>query len=476
MNNEINGTLLRYSNEETSSIKFLGEAELSYQEFFKKVFAYSEVLRNRLPAKTVILIDKYKCIDSVAIAISCILEDFGYCFIDPSLPESRKKNIFLSLKPTLHIKSELGSVEDQVRFNKVESWNEKFTFPGGIVFTSGSTGLPKGVLNSKDSIGAYINSMLDVMGTNQESWLSICPAHFDVFQLDFLVQLSRGANIVSCHNNLFPQQYLNIINNEGITQVLFISTMLKLITQTVDYFESDTLKTVFFGGEGCPISVLDKVKNLFSESEFCQFYGPTENCNNTTFFYFKDPFPTHTGFMPLGKTVKNTRIIVQRKNGTQCNQGEVGEFVISGPQLFHGYLDIESGKVQEQTGEFYSGDYGECDEQGRLYFRGRFDDVVKINGNRVSLLEISNKIQTLFEDSIVSTISLQKGEFDTIVSGLYSPEHFDEDKIKDQLRTMLPHYCVPHHIIRLEPQFVRTLSTGKTDFKYINTYLKGMQE
>jgi hypothetical protein len=94
----------------------------------------------------------------------------------------------------------------------------------------------------------------------------------------------------------------------------------------------------------------------------------------------------------------------------------------------------------------------------------------------VSLLEISNKIQTLFEDSIVSTISLQKGEFDTIVSGLYSPEHFDEDKIKDQLRTMLPHYCVPHHIIRLEPQFVRTLSTGKTDFKYINTYLKGMQE
>lgn len=464
--------ITRYREQKHLYIKEADGEVCSYPAFFERVEDFRHALDLKLVRGDVVLIDRPKSIDTAALAVACILSNYSYSFIDPDLPEARKALIKSAVRPALHIAAGGGIAQQLESAVRSKASGGDHDFLGTIVFTSGSTGNPKGVYSSYSALDHYVESMVELMGSTPETWLSICPAHFDVFQLDILVQLARGANIVLSPNNLMPQQYLNIIDTEGVTEVLFIATLLKMIVRTSGNWQPKTLKSVYFGGEGCPIPVLEQAIELFDGVTFCQFYGPTENCNNTTAFRFTELVPSQTGYMPLGRAIKHVGLAVVDAQGKPCSAGQSGEIVITGNQLFSGYLDVTSGQFAPHSGPYRSGDVGFFDDDGNLWFEGRRDDIVKVNGNRVSLVEINNKILEFVANATVSTVVREANGFSALVSGVHSPEPFDSAKLIEHLTTSLPRYSIPSKVMPLPESVVTTLSTGKTNYQIINEYLR----
>lgn len=463
--------LRRFADQPDRYLKVPGGRPMSYPQFFALVDAFSEKIA-ALPRSGIVMIERSKNLDTVALAVSCIMKDNGFAFIDPRLPIERRELIQRALRPALHITDEDTSISEQLdRRNQYAINSDNRLFAGSIIFTSGSTGHPKGVLSSFDALGYYVDSMLDCLGLSPQTWLSICPAHFDVFQLDFLVQLSRGANIVVADSTLLPQQYIHILRSEAITEVLFISTLLRMISGVAGGEVSDTVRTVYFGGEGCSIPTLAAAMPLFPSAAFCQFYGPTENCNNTTSYRFSHLRETDTGFMPLGKPIKHVGIDVIDEAGRSCAPFVPGEIALSGHQLFHGYLDLETGAVEEWSGTYRSGDVGYFDDTGDLWFLGRNDDVVKVRGHRVSLQEINSKIQDIAKGATVWTVVKEVDGLATLVSGIHSSQTFEPSEVVRYLRNCLPEHSVPTDVVTLPDDVVKTLSTGKTDYRRIADFL-----
>src|SRR3989338_4349778 len=460
-----------------SSLTFLRELDgtsVTYQEFFHEVDKLSEELLSAAGPAEIVVIDSPKSIGSVVVAFASIKSGLGYCFIDPALPAQRKQNIITAVNPALTYEQQGDRpIIKPVSDSRASS---KRKFSGGLVFTSGSTGTPKGVLNSYEALTAYVDSMLDIMpcpaGTQ---WLSICPAHFDVFQLDFLVQSARGACVVIAPHNLLPQQYIKILSDENITEFLSISTLLKMFVDGAGSSQVPSVVKLYYGGEGCSVSVLDKISPIFPNASFCQFYGPTENCNNSTFFKFNLPYSTKTGFMPLGHPIKNVKITLRNEDGEVAAPNQSGQICISGQQLLSGYLYVDNGHVIPQhTIEYESGDYGHLDTNGLLWFEGRKDDIGKVNGNRVSLAEINAELsKVLGATSTVATIVVDQKGYSTIVSGYASDSSISEFDVYRELTKSLPRYALPKRIFSIEKNEVRVLSTGKTDLKQFKALLEG---
>ncbi|MCF4130029.1 AMP-binding protein [Methylobacterium sp. SyP6R] len=458
--------LTRYRDRDDRFVAVVDGERESYRAFFTRIDRWQSEIGTTVPAGGIVLIDGVKTLDAVAAGVASLLAEGGVSYLDLTLPSSRTSQIVTAMRPALHLVHGGDGISRHV---PVE--NSPRRFAGSVVFTSGTTGQPKGVFSATEALAHYVDSMLDCMGDNRQTWLSICPLHFDVFQLDVLVQLARGADIILASNTLLPHQYLNIIADEGVTEVLYISTLLKMTVEMVDTAPKHDLRTIYYGGEGCSTAVLGRAMALFSGIEWCQFYGPTENCNNTTHHRFRTLRPTATGFMPLGRPIRHVHIGVVDADGRSCPVGEVGEIVLSGPQLFSGYLDTATGRFDPHRGAYHSKDLGYFDEAGDLWFTGRKDDIVKINGNRVSLVEIDNHIRSFVKDATVLTAVKEHRGFQVLVSGVHSPASFEPDEIIAHLRSVLPNYCVPTEVIRLPDDKVTRLSTGKTNYKLIKEFI-----
>ena len=473
---ELRNALWRYSDSTPRYIEFVGSQRISYRYFFGRVNQLARTLTVHVGSGGLIVIHQKKSMDTIALMVACVKHGISYSFVDPAMPEARITRMIEVLQPNLVIKPE-SDVLDQLSCaeNYLHSEGPDYNaFKGCIVFTSGSTGMPKGVLSSYEALYHYVDSMLNLMETSEQTWLSICPAHFDVVQLDFFVQLARGSNIISVDNNLLPQQYIKLIKDYAVTEVLFIATMLKMITMVMTESVNTDLRRIYFGGEGCPISVLEKSLSLFYGVEFCQFYGPTENCNNTTYHYFNSVIESPTGLMPLGQTVKHSTVTIVDDTGMPCPPNEVGELVIEGAQLLSGYINVNTGVITLPEPHYMTGDYGYHDDTGLLWFKGRRDDIVKVNGNRVSLVEVSNTLLKKIPNCTVLTIVKEKNGFTQIITGFYSELNFDPVEINIYLKSCLPKYSLPHKVVMLPKDQVQRLSTGKTDYKSINEYLQRM--
>jgi len=462
----------RYRHDNRIFLTELDGRSITYRAFFDQVHSIAKTLLEQASPSEVLIINSAKSIETVAIAFASISAGIGYCFLDPALPDERRNKIINAVNPAL-----ICTVEERtfaIHIQRIGSRESRKEFSGCLVFTSGSTGVPKGVLNSYCSLEAYVDSMLEVMpATPDLRWLSICPAHFDVFQLDFLLQSARGASIVVAPHNLLPQQYLQILNNEKITEFLSISTLLKMFVDAASDRRAPSVQKLYYGGEGCSVSILNDISKIFPNSKFCQFYGPTENCNNTTFFKFDKPFRTKTGYMPLGAALKNVQISIRDDDGNVSATNQTGQIVISGSQILSGYLDINTGQVTRHDTSYYeSGDYGYRDIDGVLWFEGRRDDIVKINGNRVSLLEVNSELSNVVgSTSTVASVVINKNGYSVLVSGYASDSDLPEFKVREELANFLPAYALPKRLFAINRSEVKVLSTGKTDFSHFKELL-----
>jgi len=349
-----------------------------------------------------------------------------------------------------------------------------------VLFTSGTTGLPKGVMIKEESQVAFVQTMARAFGHDVKTrWLSVSPLYFDVCTLDLFVEMYCGSTVALMRPNRAAHEIAEALEKFAITHVVLISSVVKMLASAYSGIERrdlSPLKELWYGGEACPVEALRKIKSLLPWIRFAQCYGPSEVCNNATLHRFDDVPADARGFMPLGRTIDSVEGYVVDGAGKLLEGPGIGELYLGGVQVMAGYVNdpaatgkslVENRFNPSSPHKLYrTGDYVRVDGEGLMHFHGRKDELVKVRGNRVSLHEVQSAIVSL--PSVTDAIVFVKGNaiagvLDALNAVVISDEDLEPGEVKSRLKRILPGYMVPDQIHVEAKARVPIKENGKLD-------------
>lgn len=351
-----------------------------------------------------------------------------------------------------------------------------------IIFTSGSTGEPKGVQITRSAVKSFLEWMTtDFDLTSKDVFINQAPFSFDlsVYELLTFMQIGGGIILNTKENSQDPEVFLKRIQRfEG---TIWVSTpSFAYIYLKVEEFRQEdlpSLKQFLFCGEALPIRTANLLNDLFPKSKVLNTYGPTEATVATTKVEVTPALLEKYQEMPVGYVKKNTEIRIENEKG---NQGEVGEIVIVGDNVTIGYFNNEELNVQkcgliEGTRFFKTGDYGYFKDD-LLFFSGRRDEQVKLNGYRIEIGDISAQLESIENITKAVTIPLKiRGEVKKLISfyTVKAGELIEYQALIESLADKLPHYMLPAKVIELKEFPINT--NHKIDKKLLQEqFLKGV--
>lgn len=345
-------------------------------------------------------------------------------------------------------------------------------------FTSGSTGVPKGVLVSNRSIIDFIENFTTTFNFSDKDVIgNQAPFDFDVSVKDIYTALKTGATLVIIPKELFinPAKLIDCLIDNKVTSLTWAVSALCFITtfHGFDYKVPTGVKRVLFSGEVMPSKHLSLWMESLPDAMFVNLYGPTEiTCNCT--YYILDKNKIYDK-IPIGVSFNNEEVFLIDENNKKIDQdNQKGEICIRGTALALGYYNNleQTNKVfcQNPLHNKYldtiykTGDIGYY-EKGNLYFAGRKDFQIKHLGHRIELEEIDKRIGAIDGIKRVVTIYLkEKSKLCAFYIG-----DIDSKEIKQILKNELPVYMIPGKLIKLDN--LPLSKNGKIDRKKLEEYI-----
>lgn len=271
-----------------------------------------------------------------------------------------------------------------------------------ILYTSGSTGEPKGVMLSHQNALAFVDWAVEEFAvTSADRLSSHAPLHFDLSVFDLYAAAEAAATIVLVPSRavMFPVELARFIEREAITVWYSVpSALTMLVTRGAVQPEAfPELRTILFAGEVFPMKYLLRLMDLLPHVGFHNLYGPTET--NVCTWYDVPRFGERDApaAIPIGRAIEGVETFAVDKAGHRVARGEVGELYVRGPTVMHGYWGDEERTTrtlsQENGGRVYrTGDLVQEDDQGNFLFLGRRDAQIKSRGYRIELGDIEAAI------------------------------------------------------------------------------------
>ncbi len=273
-----------------------------------------------------------------------------------------------------------------------------------INFTSGSTGVPKGVTISHRSVLDFIPQFAKIFGITQADILgNQAPFDFDVSVKDLYTALYTGAKVQLIPRSYFsqPTKLMDCLADHDVTVLVWaVSAMCFVsIMNGFGYRVPSTVRQVLFSGEVLPIKHLMEWKAALPRARFINLYGPTEITCNCTYYILPDRDFAPNEALPIGRAFPNEKVFLLDENDALVTEpGRAGEICVSGTALALGYYADPVRTAQAFTQNplnpnwqeriYRTGDLARYDAAGELYYLGRKDFQVKHMGHRVELGEI----------------------------------------------------------------------------------------
>ncbi|RDU22379.1 non-ribosomal peptide synthetase [Anaerosacchariphilus polymeriproducens] len=370
---------------------------------------------------------------------------------------------------------------DKIFLNDIENYSFKDKKIGGeesysnyeidfeniayIIYTSGTSGKPKGVEIKRKGIYNLIQGVCNLIPFRKKSRIaSFTNSTFDIFILETILAMYAGLIVVMADDNQKdnPKKIVELILKQKIDILQMTPSRLKLI-KLIDK-EWDCLKNlsqILIGGEQFPEELLPEI-NKATTATIYNMYGPTETtvwssiCN-----------VSESEYVHLGTPIRNTRLyILNEKKLPISNKEDFGEIYIAGDGLARGYLNNPNlteksfCKLKCEPFEciYRTGDLGRYDENGNIKCLGRIDEQVKVRGFRIELSEIDVNIEKI--DEVKSSITCFIEEEEILINFYVSDKNVD---IRTQIKNFLPSYMLPALYYRVDN--VLFTASGKTDRK-----------
>jgi amino acid adenylation domain-containing protein len=329
-----------------------------------------------------------------------------------------------------------------------------------LLYTSGSTGIPKGVMLSHRNALAFVDWAADLIQLSAKDRVaSVAPFHFDLSVFDIWSSLSRGATIVVVDEAMVVSgpRMVDRIREKEITAWYSVPTAIVLMLDAGKLTErgAPSLRSVFFAGEVFPVKHLRRAMEAIPSARFFNLFGPTET-NVCTAYEVADP-PSHdVTTIPIGKATCGDTAMILDPEGNRVPDGEVGELFIEGPTVMLGYWD--AGKRTPAKHPYPTGDMVSRRLDGELMYHGRCDHMVKIHGFRVELGEVEVAIQ---DHPGVREAIVVVHEKELVAVAVPSDPALSVLDVKRHCAKRLPKYMVPFGV-KLVRALPRT-SSGKID-------------
>ena len=343
-----------------------------------------------------------------------------------------------------------------------------------ILYTSGSTGQPKGVVLSHRNLIAGAESVSHYLGnTPNDVILSVLPFSFDAGLSQLTTAFSVGAHVILL-NYLLPADVVRLCAQHRITGLTGVPPLWIQIADE-DWPDEAAKHLRYFANTGgkMPKATLDRLRSLFPGATPFLMYGLTEAFRST----YLDPAEVDRRPGSIGKAIPNAEILVVRPDGSVCDPGEEGELVHRGALVAMGYWNDpertaqrfrpvparESGLCTDEIA-VWSGDTVVRDEDGLLYFVGRNDEMIKTSGYRVSPTEIEEAAYdtALVRDAVALGVEDMKlGQHVVLVVSPTSGTRLDVECLLARMRQALPLYMLPQSV-KVKPEIPRS-PNGKFD-------------
>jgi len=291
-----------------------------------------------------------------------------------------------------------------------------------ILYTSGSTGIPKGVMLTHRNAISYVDWCTEVFTpTEHDRFSSHAPFHFDLSILDIYVPIKHGARVDLIPDELgkSPRELASFIASSKITVWYSTPAILSLLAEfgQLEKFDFSALRLVLFAGEVFPVKQLRKIATKWPSPSYYNLYGPTET-NVCTYAPIPLPVPeSRTEPYPIGWACSHCKALVLDSENQAVKAGEEGLLYISGPSVFSGYWarPAETAAVfLERDGVrwYNTGDVVREDPTDGFIYVGRRDRMVKRRGYRIELGEIENALYrhpAIQEAAVISAAHPESG-------------------------------------------------------------------
>jgi len=351
-----------------------------------------------------------------------------------------------------------------------------------LLFTSGSTGQPKGVGVTQANVAAYLSYVVDAFGYSPDDRCSqMFDLTFDLSVHDLFVTWMAGACLCvpSKRATVAPVKFLRdqrITTWFSVPATAMVMGRMRMLAPGA----YPDLRLSLFCGEALPTAVAAKWAAAAPNSAVHNLYGPTEATIAITSYELTPTSPT-SGLVPIGKPFTDHEIAVIDADGDHVVDGERGELCLAGPQVTPGYWDqpdrTEASFVRlpDSDSRWYrTGDLVDWSEPDGLRFHGRVDDQVQIIGYRVELVEVDGAVRAALGTDLAVTLAHPAGPAAEALFAFASraDECTSESSALARCREQLPPYMVPKRVFFIDQMPLN--SNGKIDRGRLRTTLDGL--
>ena len=423
-----------------------------------------------------------KCSPAYALIVACLKIGAPYFMIDPVNPfgriavivdTCRPRIVFSGKEMPLDSGSRVIVIDEENRFAALDDASDGTleiesdivgTDPAYIMFTSGSTGSPKGAVISHANVLNFIQwARREFLVTPDDIFTNVNPLHFDNSVFDFYASIMNGASLVPFDAKTMRDPYAVLRRIDELRCTVYFSVPSLLIYfQVLKMITSSSfahVRTIIFGGEGYPKA---KLKELFDclhpRVRLINVYGPTEcTCICSAHRVTEADFEKLEGYPPLGGPIPNFSFAILNERDEATAVGEVGELYLGGPCVGLGYFNerklTQDAFRQNPLNSYYheriyrTGDLVRLSaDDGMIYFVGRKDSQIKHQGYRIELGEIEHALcQISGVDEAVALHATREG-VSTIVAAVASRDNLTADQIRREISSIIPVYMVPGQV------------------------------
>jgi amino acid adenylation domain-containing protein len=442
----------------------------------------------------------------VAAILGVLKADATWVPIDPSSPASRIRKVLSSCESRWILAADTGSgVLDELvaepdfatnhsigwmssaptagrAFRPAFTWNDLASYSSApmhcasgpddaahILFTSGSTGVPKGVIITHRNVLAFIRWARRYFGTTSNDRISWHPPlHFDLATYDIFGTLGAGATLypVPPELSLLPHRLAEFIRQSELTQWFSVPSVLNYMAKFDAVRQDDfpTVRRVLWCGEVLPTPTLIYWMQRLPHSTFTNLYGPTEATIASSYFTVPACPEDERTEIPIGRACPGEELLVLDESLRPLPAGEIGDLYIRGVGLSPGYWRDEEktrnaflpNPLGGPSGDriYRTGDLARMGSDGFVYYIGRADTQIKSRGYRIELGEIESALHSLGVLRECAVVGVPSSGFEgTAICCTYvldGVEGITPAKLRERLTKLVPNYMLPSRWLQLD--------------------------